>query len=172
MSPCRLLSLSSSRVGLWEWFEYEHLDREVGVNVVVAHEADDLASGQLFDFAAHIHSHDRLPAAPEVEHDLTLTGGGERPFADSEAVLYDDEDAVVTERRLRLRWSAARRSGQRLDHGVRDRGRELAIRLSSTGAHRLAALTGADARSGSAIAVTSGLAQRGQLPTVEAFAEL
>src|SRR4051812_7176666 len=34
---------------LWERFEHEHLDGEVGVDVVVAHKADHLAAGQLFD---------------------------------------------------------------------------------------------------------------------------
>src|SRR4051794_3787074 len=76
---------------LWQWFKYEHLDGEVGVDVVVAHKADYLAARQLFDLAAHVYLHDGLPAPAEIEHGLTLPGVGQRLFADREAVLEDDE---------------------------------------------------------------------------------
>src|SRR3954447_403473 len=57
-------------------------------------------------------------------------------------------------------------------HAVRDRDRELAVRLPVNGAHCLARPIGLGARLGSAVAEASGLEQRGQLPTVETFAEL
>src|SRR4051794_18963962 len=50
--------------------EDEHLDGKVGVQVIVAHEADDLASGQLLDLTADISLHDALPAPPQIEHRL------------------------------------------------------------------------------------------------------
>ena len=44
-------------------FEHEDLDGEVGVEVVVAHEADHLASGQLLDLPGELDTHDPLPPA-------------------------------------------------------------------------------------------------------------
>src|SRR4051794_12274644 len=128
-----------------EWLEYEHLDREVGVDVVVAHEADHLAPRQFLDLEAHALLHNVLPAAAQVEHSSALTGVGKRLLADGEAVLQDDEDAILSERRLCLGRSAAGRSGERPDDGVGDGGRELAARMCGIGAHRLAAPLHAEA---------------------------
>jgi hypothetical protein len=46
--------------------EHEDLDREVRVEVVVAHEADHLASGELLALAAEVGLHDALPADAQV----------------------------------------------------------------------------------------------------------
>src|SRR3954463_12842622 len=93
-----------------ERLEHEHFHGEVGIDVVVAHEADHLASRELFDRAAHVRFHHGLPAAPQVEHRLTVARMVERLLADRKGVLQDDEHAVVTDGRLRLRRAAPRRA--------------------------------------------------------------
>jgi hypothetical protein len=68
-------------------FKDEDLDSQVGVEVVVAHEADHLASGQLFYLPAELDAHDALPASAQVEHRLAFAGVGEVLLAAREAVL-------------------------------------------------------------------------------------
>ena len=46
-----------------EWFQHEHLDGQIGVDVVVAHEPDHSASRQFLDLAADVLLHDPLPAS-------------------------------------------------------------------------------------------------------------
>jgi len=48
--------------------------------VVVAHEADHLASGQLLDLADVV-LHDALPASAEIQHGVGLASVGERLLA-------------------------------------------------------------------------------------------
>lgn len=60
----RLSRLGTTLTGLPKRFEHERFDGETGgVDVVVAHEADDLASRELLNFAAHVLFHNLLPAA-------------------------------------------------------------------------------------------------------------
>ena len=46
--------------------------------MVVAHEADHLASGQLLDLVAEVDLHHTLPASAEIEHGGALAGVGQR----------------------------------------------------------------------------------------------
>src|SRR4051794_23060074 len=160
---------------LGQWFENEYLDCEIGIDVVVAHEADDLAAGQLLDLAADVDFHDALPAAPEVKHRAAFAGIRQRPLTDGQAVLKDDEDAVFADGRLCLCRAAAGRAGECLNDGVRDCGRKLAV--GPLLAHRVAgtargAGASAGATGGAACLSVSGSEQRGQSPTVDAFAAL
>jgi hypothetical protein len=67
--------------------------------VVVAPEADHLASGQPLDVPGELRLRNTLPAPAEIEHGLPLARVGERLPAVREAVLAraleDDEDAVL-----------------------------------------------------------------------------
>src|SRR5947199_3754743 len=96
---CRPISLSAARgccgtlftvryvkVLLGERLKHEHLDSQVGIDVVVAHESDHLAAGQLLDLAAHSHLHDSLPAPAQIQHDPFLPGVHESALAASEVV--------------------------------------------------------------------------------------
>src|SRR5947199_1314552 len=69
-----------------ERLEYEHLDRQVGVDVIVAHETDHFATGQLFDLAADVRLHDALPESAKIEHGCALAGICQRPLPAREAV--------------------------------------------------------------------------------------
>src|SRR5579862_5118253 len=55
----------------------EDLDRDIRVDVVVAHEADHLAGGQLLHFAAARLTHDLLPPSAQIEHRLALASADE-----------------------------------------------------------------------------------------------
>src|SRR5688572_6294103 len=61
--------------------EDEDLNREVGIDVVVAHEADHLAAGELLDLAADVGLHHRLPASAQIEHCPALARVAERPLS-------------------------------------------------------------------------------------------
>jgi hypothetical protein len=99
----------------WEWgvgdlslgFEHEHLDSEVGIDVVIAHEADHPTSGQVFDLAAHLRLHHAPPASAQIEDGVAPARVGERLLAAREGVLQHHEDGVLTERGSRLRGPAA-----------------------------------------------------------------
>src|SRR4051794_11216966 len=119
-------------------FEYEDLDGEVWVDVVVAHKADHLAPGQLFDLLADVGLHDALPASAQIKHGLALAGVRERLLAACKAVLEHDEDAVFAERGLRFGRAAAGCAGERSHHRVRDHCGELAVGERAIGAHRRA----------------------------------
>src|SRR4051794_32387719 len=118
-----------------ERLEHEDLHGEVRIDVVVAHEADDLASRQALDLLADLRLHDALPASAEIEHGARLARVGERLLAVREAVLEDDEHAVVAERGLRLRRAAAGGARERADDGVRDRGGQLTVAQPAFSAH-------------------------------------
>src|ERR1700737_4100992 len=83
------------RVRRVERLEHEYLDGEIGVDVIVAHESDDLPSSQLLDLATDIGFHYSLPPPAQVQYGLALAGVGERPLAAREAVLEDNEHAVL-----------------------------------------------------------------------------
>jgi len=68
--------------------------------VVIAHEADRLASCQLLDLAADVLLHDHLPAMAQIERRLALAGVSERLFAACERVLQHHEHAIRAERGL------------------------------------------------------------------------
>src|SRR3954467_14586753 len=121
-------------VGRWsQRREHEDLDRQIGVDVVVAHEADHLASGELLDLAADVGFHDALPASAQIEDSQALAGVRQRLLAAREAVLEHDEDTVLAERGSRLRRTAAGRARERSDDGLRDRFGELSLLASAVG---------------------------------------
>src|SRR3954452_12576747 len=121
---------AAANAGRGERFEHEDLDSEVGVEVVVAHEADHLASGELFDLPAELDAHDALPASAQIEHGLALAGVREALLAAREAVLEHDEDAVVAERGFRPRGPAAGGARKRPHDRIGDPRCELPVVLS------------------------------------------
>ena len=113
----------------------EDLDGEVGIDVVVAHEADDPASRQLLDLAADVGAHDALPAPAQIEHGRALAGFCERLLAARQAVVEHDEHAVLAERGLGLGGAPTGGARERLDHRVRDRCGDFAVLLATLAAH-------------------------------------
>src|SRR4051794_28390221 len=107
--------------------EDEHLDREVGIDVAVAHEAHYPAFGELLDLLAHLGAHDVLPSLADVEDRCPLSRGGERPLALREVVLEHDEDAVLAEGGLGLRRALAGCLGEHVNDRGRDGRAELAV---------------------------------------------
>src|ERR1035441_8643601 len=108
----------------------------VGVDVVIAHEADPLASWQLLDLAADVLLHDHLPAMAQIEHRLAVAGGSERLFTACERVLQHHEHAIRAERGLCLGGATTGRPGQRPNDSVRDLGGELSVADQAFGGHR------------------------------------
>ena len=107
-----------------ERLEDEHLDGDVGVDVVIAHEADDLAAGELLDLLAAAFAHHALPAPAQVEHGLTLAGCDEVALPTRERVLEHHEHRVIAQGRLRLRRPATRSTGQLANDRIGDRQRK------------------------------------------------
>src|SRR5690348_10673670 len=122
VEPARSVSVCA-----WQRLQHEHFDREVWVDVVIAHEADHLAASQLLNLAADVVLHDHLPTSAQIEHGLPLAGISERLLAACESVLQNHEHAISPERGLRLRGPTTGRPGQRPNHSVRDLDGELPV---------------------------------------------
>src|SRR5579864_5576144 len=118
-----------------ERLEDEHLDGDVRVDVVIAHETDHLASHQPLDLLAAAVAHHPLPAPAEIQHRLALTRPNQGPLPTRERVLQHHEHRVIAQRRPRLRRASTGGTGQLTNHRVGDRHRKFALARNSVLSH-------------------------------------
>jgi hypothetical protein len=104
-----------------EGLEDEHLDGEVGVDVVVAHERDDSSPCELLHGGDRVGLHRVLKCASAVLHDLVLAVLHEGLLAFGEGGAQDSHDDVRPDRGARSCWPAAGVLVQQADDRVRDR---------------------------------------------------
>src|SRR5215207_10581784 len=113
--------LSSGAVAVGgQRLEYEDLDADVGLDVVVAHEGDHFSAGERLDALGHGFAHRRLEAAPDVCDHVALAAVCEAALTLRERVLDPRNDHVVPDRRACL----CRAASGVLARALHNRGRE------------------------------------------------
>src|SRR3954451_8059143 len=116
-----LLERSWLTVGLQD----EDFDPQVGIRVVVAHEAHHRPPGQILDHLARLGPHDLLEPPPREQNLLGVAGVDQRALAPRERVLQHDQDMVAPDGRARLGRPSAGVLAQQVHHPIRDADREL-----------------------------------------------